>query len=43
MEKKILKKSEEYVEKDGESNLIVLSEFEFLETIGVGNHNNHLF
>jgi len=37
MEKKNFKKSDDFCERDGEPNLIVLSEFEFLETIGVGN------
>ncbi len=36
MEKKNSKKLEEFCEREGEVNIVILSEFEFLETIGVG-------
>lgn len=35
MEKNIIKKSDGYYD-NGEANLVILSEYEFLETIGVG-------
>lgn len=38
MEKNNLKKSDGFSEKEGDANIIVLSEFEFLETIGVGKN-----
>lgn len=38
MEKNTSKKSEGFYE-NGEPNLVVLSEFEFLETIGVGKNH----
>ncbi len=39
MEKKIFKKLDGFNEKS-DSHLVELSEFEFLETIGVGNNNS---
>ena len=36
MEKKNYKKIDEFTEREGEANIIILSDFEFLETIGVG-------
>jgi hypothetical protein len=36
MENKSVKKLDDICERDGDANLIILSEFEFLETIGVG-------
>lgn len=38
MEKNTLKKSDGFYQ-NGEAKLVVLSEFEFLETIGVGKKN----